>query len=96
MDANRDSIPPDSSNAPPGIVGVSFLFAVSLIVYGVRMHTRTHPTFKLTASDYIVSAALVSVGSRLLMWSILIFLTAMRTNRTDQFASSFMPWTWPL
>jgi hypothetical protein len=96
MATNQGPIPPDSSNAPPGIVGVSFLFAVSLIVYGVRMHTRTHPTFKLTASDYIVSAALVSAESRRLLWSILIFLTDMRINRADQFASGSMPWTWPL
>lgn len=54
----------DVSNATPGIVGVSCLFAIALIVYGVRMYTRIRPTFKLAAPDYLASAALVSTCSR--------------------------------
>ena len=50
----------DTTNAIPGLVGVSFLFATVLISYAVRMWTRIRPTFKLTIIDYITSAALVS------------------------------------
>ncbi|KAF1952266.1 hypothetical protein CC80DRAFT_572899 [Byssothecium circinans] len=47
------------SNATPGIVGVSCLFTIALILYGVRMYTRIRPTFKLAAPDYFVSVALL-------------------------------------
>lgn len=53
----------DTSNATPGLVGVSCLLAIVIIVYGVRMYTRIRPVFKLGAPDYLVSAALVSTYS---------------------------------
>ncbi|KAF5844434.1 hypothetical protein GGP41_001372 [Bipolaris sorokiniana] len=49
----------DTSNATPGLVGVSCLLAIVIIVYGVRMYTRIRPVFKLGAPDYLVSAALL-------------------------------------
>ncbi|KAH7345825.1 hypothetical protein BKA66DRAFT_378395, partial [Pyrenochaeta sp. MPI-SDFR-AT-0127] len=51
----------DVTNATPGLVGVSFLLAITLIAYGIRMFTRIRPIFKLSAPDYIVSAALVGL-----------------------------------
>ncbi|KAH7060783.1 hypothetical protein B0J12DRAFT_545183, partial [Macrophomina phaseolina] len=41
------------------IIGVSFLFAITLATYVIRMYTRIRPTFKLAAPDYLISAALV-------------------------------------
>ncbi|KAH7111819.1 hypothetical protein B0J11DRAFT_191023 [Dendryphion nanum] len=57
----RTQPPPggDTSNATPGIVGVSSLFTIALVIYGARMYTRIRPTFKLAAPDYFVSAALL-------------------------------------
>ncbi|KAH7108853.1 hypothetical protein B0J11DRAFT_449405 [Dendryphion nanum] len=57
----------DTSNTTPGLVGVSFLFTITLIVYGVRIYTRIRPTFKLAAPDYFVSAALVSTYNRIVL-----------------------------
>jgi hypothetical protein len=51
----------NTSNATPGLIGVSFLFAIALFVYGVRIHTRCRPIFKLAAPDYLASASLVSI-----------------------------------
>lgn len=51
---------PNVSNATPGLVGVSFLLAIALFMYIVRMCTRIRPVFKLAASDYFVTAGVVS------------------------------------
>lgn len=82
----------DTSNATPGLVGVSFLFAIALIAYGVRMYARIHPTFKLAAPDYIISAALVGAKCNRLMQIILTLITAMRINRVYQLAGSCTLW----
>jgi hypothetical protein len=49
----------DTRNTTPGLIGVSILFAITLMAYGVRMYNRIRPTVKLTASDYVLTAALV-------------------------------------
>ncbi|OAL53548.1 hypothetical protein IQ07DRAFT_313514 [Pyrenochaeta sp. DS3sAY3a] len=49
---------PNASNATPGLIGVVFLLAIAFSTYIIRMVTRIRPVFKLTASDYIVTAAL--------------------------------------
>lgn len=51
---------PNASNATPGLIGVVLLLAIAFSTYCIRMVTRIRPVFKLTASDYIVTAALVS------------------------------------
>lgn len=53
----------DTRNTTPGLIGVSILFVISLTIYGVRMYTRIRPTIKLTAGDYVVTAALVGSQS---------------------------------
>ncbi|KAF4633287.1 hypothetical protein G7Y89_g4824 [Cudoniella acicularis] len=58
MEANQQP-PPDTTNATPGLVGVSFMFAMALIAYGFRMRTRISPLFKLTATDHLISSALL-------------------------------------
>jgi hypothetical protein len=83
MEGSQPPADGNTSNATPGIVGVSCLFTVALIVYGVRMYTRIRPTFKLATPDYLVSVALVSTCSRSLRGLPLMFMTAMRTSRID-------------
>jgi hypothetical protein len=93
MEANQQ--PPeggDISNATPGLVGVSFLFAITLIAYGVRIYTRIRPTFKLATPDYIITAALVGTKSNHLMWTMLMFITAVRIDHIYQFASGHRLW----
>lgn len=51
---------PNASNATPGLVGVSFLLAIALATYTIRMYTRIRPKFRLAASDYFVTSGLVS------------------------------------
>jgi hypothetical protein len=57
----------NTTNATPGVEGLSSLLALALILYGLRMYTRIRPTFKLAASDYIVSVALVGARGRCLV-----------------------------
>ena len=73
------------TNAIPGLVGVSFLFAITLIAYGVRMWTRIRPKFQLAAPDYTISAALVGGYRRYLVRDMLTFLEAVRNNRAHLF-----------
>ncbi|KAH7386424.1 hypothetical protein BKA64DRAFT_645984 [Cadophora sp. MPI-SDFR-AT-0126] len=46
------------TNAIPGTIGISFLFATALFTYGIRMWNRVRPTFQLSIMDYIITAAL--------------------------------------
>ena len=62
MEMNQQPPPGgNTSNATPGLIGVSFLFAIGLFAYGIRIFTRCRPVMKLAAPDYLVSASLVSI-----------------------------------
>ena len=81
----------NTSNATPGLIGMSFLFAVALFVYGIRMYTRCRPIFKLAASGYLVSASLVSTYNAILRGAALICITGLRINLSIHPASKKLP-----
>lgn len=69
MEVNQQPPPGgNTSNATSGLIGVSFLFAIGLFVYGVRIYTRCRPIFKLAIPDYLVSTSLVSIYYAGLTW----------------------------
>lgn len=74
----------DSTNAIPGLVGVSILFAVCLIAYAVRIYSQVRPAVRLAVPDYVITMALVSTTSGRFLWAMLISITAMRVNRLCQ------------
>lgn len=82
----------DTTNAVPGLVGIAFLFTIAVGTYIVRIFTRVRPTFRLTAPDYIVSAALVCLHLRSLVRSMLMFMTAMRIDCFDFFVVGYWAW----
>ncbi|RYP43873.1 hypothetical protein DL768_009606 [Monosporascus sp. mg162] len=51
--------PDNTTNTIPGLVGVSILFAVALMAYGVRIYNRVRPAFTLAVPDYIITIALL-------------------------------------
>ncbi|RYP89952.1 hypothetical protein DL770_003910 [Monosporascus sp. CRB-9-2] len=56
----QPSVPDDNTNAIPGLVGVSLLFAVALMAYGVRIYSRVRSSARLTVPDYVITIALLS------------------------------------
>jgi hypothetical protein len=67
MEAPQRPAGGDTTNAIPGLIGVTILFALTLVVYGFRMYTRIRPTFRLATTDYIITVALVSISNRFLI-----------------------------
>ncbi|RYP42126.1 hypothetical protein DL767_000491 [Monosporascus sp. MG133] len=59
METDQQPSAPDYTNATPGLVGVSVLFAVSLMAYGVRIYGRVRPAVRLAVPDYIITIALL-------------------------------------
>jgi hypothetical protein len=87
--------PPANGNitvSNPGAVSISLLFALALFLYGLRIYTRVHPTFKLSAVDYIISVAFVRTCGRYLVGDFLMFLIDMRIDCIYQFYNSYMLW----
>jgi len=86
--------PPDGSitRSTPGAVAISFLFALTLFLYGLRIYTRVRPTFQLSAVDYTISVAVVRTCGRYLIGEILMFLIDMRIDRIYQFHNSCILW----
>jgi len=53
----------DDSTGPRALVVVTVLFALALLCFSARIYTRVFPSYKLNASDFINSVAVVSSSS---------------------------------
>ena len=86
--------PPASGNtnlAIPGTIAISFLFALALFLYGLRLHSRIRPTFKLSAADYTISVAVVRTH-RHLVGVTLTSLIDMRIDRIYHYHNRYKFW----
>lgn len=69
MTMDQHTPPVDDNLGPAALATCTPILALALLLYVVRVVSRTTPTIRLGYADYIVSLAVVSIASSVMLGS---------------------------